>query len=172
LRPEKNYHRLMRAFSEASLGDDAKLIIVGDGPERENLEATALQIAANADSILPGAMASPEKIYGAFDVFSLSSDTEQAPLTILEAMAAGLPIVATDVGDIAQMVSSENKAFITSLGDERAYIDALSYLAQNPKARLVIGAANQAKVKAQYRSTMMVDAHRKLYRDIASSVPV
>ena len=81
-------------------------------------------------------------------------------------MASGLPIVATDVGDIGEMVASENKAFITPLGDDRAYLEALSHLVQNPDARRLIGTANRAKAKAEFQSSMMITAHQKLYHEI------
>lgn len=170
LRPEKNYQRLVTAFSEAQLGKDSQLKIVGDGPERNNLEAIALQISDNPNTIFTGATSTPETSYLGFDIFALSSDTEQAPLTVLEAMASGLPIVSTDVGDISEMVSNENRAFITPLGNDRAYIEAISHLAQNPEARSLIGAANRAKAKAQFQASMMVEAYRNLYQEILGPV--
>ena len=81
-------------------------------------------------------------------------------MTVMEAMAAGLPILATNVGDIASMVSDENRAFITPLGDDGAYRLAMQHLIQNPDARATLGAANRKKAREQFSLTSMVDAYR------------
>ncbi|MHA7872469.1 MAG: glycosyltransferase, partial [Hyphococcus sp.] len=171
LRPEKNYARLVRAFAEADRDGRAQLKIVGSGPERESLLACAKASPAKERTALPGPTKSPERCYHAFDIFALSSDTEQAPLVVMEAMAAGLPIVATNVGEIADMVSTENRAFITPIGDDDAYRDALSHLLQNPRARVVLGAANRKKAAANFGLAPMAAAHGKLFQAVLSTLP-
>ena len=166
LRLEKNYGRLINAFPSADRSGKAHLKIIGDGSERENLAALAKSSKARKRITLPGATPAPEKNYKEFDVFALSSDTEQAPLTVIEAMVSGLPVVATNVGDIAEMVSLENRAFITPPGDDGAYVDALSHLLQNPDARATIGAANRKKAKAEFGLEPMVERHRALYEKV------
>ncbi len=167
LRPEKNYLRLINAFLKTDFADKAKLTIVGEGPERDKLvEAIKKRDAAGRIS-LPGATQRPENYYSNFDVYAVSSDTEQAPLTIMEAMAAGLPIAATNVGDIASMVSDENRSFITPLGDENAFALALTHLIQNPDARSTLGAANRKKAKREYDAAKMIERHRVLYLSMA-----
>jgi glycosyltransferase involved in cell wall biosynthesis len=161
LRPEKNYERLISAFLAADRDGCARLEIVGAGPERARL-AAALQ--GDARVSLPGATASPADAYAHFDIFALSSDTEQAPLSVMEAMAAGLPIVATNVGDIAEMVSDENRPFVTPLGDDEAYAHALAQLLQNAGARAAIGGANRRRAKEAFSFDRMVAAHGDLYR--------
>jgi glycosyltransferase involved in cell wall biosynthesis len=89
LRAEKNHQRLIRCFEKASEGTDARLIIIGDGPERAALEAVAKAGGAGARISFPGATASPEVALASFDVFALASDTEQTPISLMEAMAAG-----------------------------------------------------------------------------------
>ena len=160
LRPEKNYHRLVDAFIGADLNDTARLEIIGDGPERLALVAYA---GDDARVKFPGATSLPENAYAQFDVFALSSDTEQAPLSLMEAMAAGLPIVATNVGDIADMVAPENQAYITPLGDDEAFSHALIQMVQNPSARAEIGAANRRKAKEAFSLERMTQCHRSLY---------
>ncbi len=164
LRAEKNYRRLITAFKAADSDARALLHIVGDGPERARLAA-----AADGDGriTLPGATSEPAKAYARFDIFALSSDTEQAPISLMEAMASGLPVVATNVGDIAKMVSPENLPFVTPPGDDEAYTHALAQMLQNPTARADIGAANRRKAKAAFPVERMVAAHRDLYRSMA-----
>lgn len=170
LRPEKNYRRLISAFPKADRSGKAHLKIIGDGPMRKSLAEAAKSSKARARISLPGSTQAPETVYRELDVFALSSDTEQAPLTVIEAMAAGLPIVATNVGEIANMVAPENLAFITPLGDEGAYVDALTHLLQNPDARAKLGAANRKKAKAEFDLKPMVEKHRALYRSLTGKV--
>ncbi len=164
LRPEKNYARLIGAFRAADKDRIARLEIFGGGPERERL----LSLAAGDERIsLPGPTDQPASAYARFDIFALSSDTEQAPISLMEAMAAGLPALAPNVGDIAAMVAPENLPYITAPGDDDAYAHALAQLLQDPSARAAIGAANKRKAKDAFSLERMVEAHRALYRSLA-----
>jgi len=163
LRPEKNFQRLIAAFAHAGRNAPARLTIVGEGPEREALAAHAEQSAAAGRVFLPGATSAPENSYAECDIFALSSDTEQAPMALAEAMAAGLPVVATDVGDVADMVAQENRAFITPLGDEEAYALALGRLMRDASARMRMGEANRRKAEKEFGLDKMVARHRALY---------
>ncbi len=167
LRPEKNYLRLIAAFLKADPDQKAKLTIVGEGPQRPAL-AAAIKHASATDRIsLPGATQAPEQYYSNFDAYAVSSDTEQAPLTMMEAMAAGLPVASTNVGDVAAIVADENRAFITPLGDENAFALALAHLIQNSDARSTLGAANRRKAKKEYDVAKMIERHRVLYLSVA-----
>ena len=147
LRPEKNLGRLLRAF--ALVDAPCRLAVVGDGAERRPLEALAatLGIAARVDFL--GHRADPARLYRGFDIFALSSDTEQMPLTVLEAMAAGLPVAATDVGDVAAMLAPENLPCVTA-PDPAALAAALTALVTRPTLRLALGAANRARAERDY----------------------
>lgn len=164
LRPEKNYGRLIKAFIAADRDHRGLLELVGGGPERARLAAIA---DADARVTLLGATPTPADAYARFDVFALSSDTEQAPISLMEAMAAGLPVVATNVGEIADMVAGENLPFITPLGDDEAYAHALAQLLQNPTARAEIGAANRRKAKDTFSLEQMVSQYRALFASMA-----
>ncbi len=163
LRPEKNHLRLINAFITADRDKRASLTIVGDGPMREMLIGS-IKVSNVEDRIfLPGATATPEDAYRNFDIFALSSDTEQAPLSMMEAMAAGLPVVAPNIGDIATMISDENRALITPAGDDDAFVYALAQLIQNPTERAQLGAANRAKARKAFALEPMIEEHRALY---------
>jgi glycosyltransferase involved in cell wall biosynthesis len=121
-------------------------VIVGDGACRAELEglARALGIADRVDfaghsDAIPAHLAR-------FDIFALSSDTEQMPIVVLEAMASGIPVVATDVGDIRLMVAEENAPFIGSATPD-ALAASLACLVDDPGLRLRLGAANRAKAE-------------------------
>ncbi len=107
LRPEKNISRLLRAF--AKLPENAVLVLVGEGPERPAIEAEIAALGIGARVILLGLRADVASLMPLFDVISLSSDTEQMPIALLEGMAAALPIATVEVGDVRTMLSSENQ---------------------------------------------------------------
>jgi glycosyltransferase involved in cell wall biosynthesis len=122
LRPEKNLGRLIRAFAALRADRPARLVIVGDGAERPGLEALADQLSVRADVLFAGHSTVPERWLAAFDLFALSSDTEQMPLSLLEAMAAGLPCVCTNVGDVRAMLP---EGHIVTAAEDGAFAEGL-----------------------------------------------
>ena len=161
LRPVKNLPRLVRAF--AQLPEEWQLVILGDGPERESIRAEAMACGVVHRVHLPGFVAEPSKAVGLFDLFALSSDSEQFPISVVEAMAAGLAVASPAVGDVAQMVSGENRPFVTPPGDEAALAAALATLAADDVLRQRVGAANRVHAKAHYDEKAMICAYREVY---------
>ncbi|MBI1364746.1 MAG: glycosyltransferase [Alphaproteobacteria bacterium] len=160
LRPEKNFARLITAFENAG-ACRARLVIYGDGPERSDLERRAA--GRGERIILAGATDRPEAAYLTFDLFALSSDTEQAPLSVMEAMASGLAIAAPDIGDIRDMVSQENREYITPAGDMAGLASALARLIGDPGLRRRLGAANAARARELFALEPMIDKHEALF---------
>ena len=158
LRPEKNLGRLLEAFALLRAHMPVRLVIVGEGGERAALEARAAALGVGGAVLFAGHSAAPERWMARFDVFALSSDTEQMPLSVLEAMAAGLPVVATDVGDVRLMVSAENLPFIVAR-DAAAMAAALRRAVSTGAAP---GAANQARARAEFDQAAMVGRYRAL----------
>jgi len=167
LRPVKNLPRLVRAFA-AMDRKDAVLVIVGEGPDRERILAEAQARGAADRVILPGFLADPARYIGRFDIFALSSDSEQFPISLLEAMAAGLPAVATSVGDIPHMVAAENQPFILPPEDEAAFTAALDRLAADPVLRAAVGAANRVRAVSEYDERAMIARYARLYGEAIS----
>ena len=155
LRPEKNIGRLLRAFAALRAVRPARLVIVGDGPERAGLEALAATLGVAGDTQFAGHSTVSERWLAGFDVFALSSDTEQMPLSLLEAMARGLPAVCTDVGDVRAMLAAENAPFVTAV-DDRAFTAGLASVVSVDRA--AIGAANAGKARAAYGQGQMFAA--------------
>jgi glycosyltransferase involved in cell wall biosynthesis len=161
LRPVKNLPRLVRAF--AGLPEAWQLVILGEGPEREAIRAEAIRLEVGHRVHLPGFVAEPAKAVGLFDLFALSSDSEQVPISVVEAMAAGLAVVSPDVGDIAGRVADPNRPFVTPAGDEAALAAALEKLATEDTLRRRIGEANRQLARAQYDEKAMIAAYREVY---------
>lgn len=160
LRPEKNLARLLDAF--ARLPGRPMLVIAGDGPERAHLERRAQSLGVAGRVGFLGHVARPETVLAGLDVFAASSDTEQMPYGIIEAMAAGLPVAATDVGDIAAMVAPDNRRFVGPR-DARALAASLAELLAAPALRARLGQANRAKALAEFDLSRMVAAWDALF---------
>lgn len=162
LRREKNPARLARAFAAAAPAS-AYLVFVGDGPEREALVRTAAEGGFEGRVRFAGHRPDPLEAYQAFDVFALCSDTEQMPISVLEAMGVGIPVLSTDVGDVKSMVAPPNAPFVTPLSDEPAFAEALARLAADAGLRARLGEANRARCVSHYSLEQQNNAYRDLY---------
>ena len=161
LRKVKNLPALVRAC--AGLPEPWQLVVAGEGPEREAIVAEAAACGFEHRVLLPGFVAAPARAVGLFDIFALSSHSEQFPISVVEAMAAGLPVAAPRVGDVAAMVASENGPFLCAPGDEAGLAAAIAALAADAALRRRIGAANRAKAVADYDEARMIERYRALY---------
>jgi glycosyltransferase involved in cell wall biosynthesis len=162
LRREKNFKRLIRCFSAASEGRSARLVIYGEGPERPALERARAASPAGDRIFLPGATFRPEEALAEFDIFALSSDTEQTPISLMEAMAAGLPSIATDVGDVRLMVGDEGAEFIIAPDNDQAYAARLGDLIDDAGLRARLGEAARKRAPI-FDQSAMIAAFRALY---------
>jgi len=163
LRPEKNLARLIRAFARIPAGAPLRLVLAGDGPERPALEALVRSLNLSKRVLFLGPVREPQRALALFDIFALSSDTEQMPMTVLEAMAMGLPIASVDVGDVKLMVAPGNRAFVIPRGDEAALASALAALAFDETRRRDLGRLNRAQVRMNFPWQRMVDTYTRLY---------
>jgi glycosyltransferase involved in cell wall biosynthesis len=161
LRPVKDLPMLIRAV--AGVNARFKLVILGEGPERQNILDAAEAMAIEDQVILPGFLAEPHRYMGLFDIFALSSRSEQAPISVIEAMAAGLPVVSTRVGDIPVMVSPENEPFLAPRHHEVDLRDRIDTLARNPESMHYIGQQNRARARALFDEAAMIASYARLY---------
>ena len=161
LRTVKNLPRLVRAVAAA--GPNVRLAIAGEGPERENIMAEASRLGIADRVMMPGFLRDPARYIRLFDIFALSSDSEQYPISLVEAMASELPVVSTDVGDVRHIVAPENLPFIVSRNDEAGMADAIRNLATDAKLRRTVGDANRWLATSQYDEETMLARYRQLY---------
>jgi L-malate glycosyltransferase len=161
LRTSKNLPRLVRAVAAA--GPNVRLAIVGDGPERDAIMAEAERLGISDRMMMPGFLRDPARYIRLFDIFALSSDSEQYPISLLEAMTSALPVVSTDVGDVKNIVARENRPFIIPRTDEASLAQAISELANDAGLREKIGSANRNLACALYDEETMFVRYRQLY---------
>lgn len=164
LRPVKNIPRLVRAV--AAHKDRLQLVVVGEGPERDAILAQAAALGLD-DIHMAGFMDRPWRFVGLFDMFALSSDSEQFPISLVEAMAAGVPAASMNVGDVVNMVAPENRPFVVT--DEQQLADALGTLAGDADLRARLGSANRLRATRDYAEADMVNAYARLYGEALAS---
>ena len=162
LRPEKNVGRLLRAFAGLTEGTACSLLIAGTGEQSAMLEALTRELGIAGRARFLGHVEDVPAALRAMDIFALSSDTEQMPNSLLQAMAAGRPVAAVDVGDVARIVATENRSLVVPRDEEGALTGALETLVSNPERRQTLGAANQARARDQYSLDGMIAAYAAL----------
>ena len=161
LRQVKNLPALVRAF--AALSEPWQLVILGEGPEREAIRKEAERLDLLDRVHLPGFIDDPSKVVALFDIFALSSHSEQMPISLVEAMAASVPVASPDVGDVAAMLSAENREIVVPAGDEDALAKVLVRLAGDEALRRQLGEANRARAERSFDEDKMIAAYRALY---------
>jgi glycosyltransferase involved in cell wall biosynthesis len=161
LREVKDLPLLVRAVGGIAV--KVRLVIVGEGPERETILDAAEAMGIDDRVHLPGFLAEPYRYMGLFDIFALSSRSEQQPISVMEAMATGLAVVAPPVGDIMAMVADENHPYMGIDRHEVHLRDRLQTLAVDADARRRVGEANLAKARAEFDEAKMIAAYKALY---------
>jgi glycosyltransferase involved in cell wall biosynthesis len=158
---DKHPELLLRAALPL-LGPGARLLFVGDGPLAPALQAIAAQHPAGRYVSFLGVRHDVPHVLTAFDVFALSSRTEGLPLALLEAMAAGLPIVATAVGGVPDVVRDGFSARLVPSADEAALRAALEQLRDDPLVAAAMGRHAQQESR-RFSAATMTSRYLDLY---------
>ena len=151
---------------------DCRLAIAGAGPQEVELQHQIEQLGLSGVVRLLGNRGDVAELLAECDVFALSSIAEGMPVTLLEAMAAGLPVVATDVGGIASVVHDGITGTLVPAGDPRALACALNTYVMNGNLRRQHGEAGRARVAAQFSLSAMVSAYAALYDELLTDLQV
>ena len=160
---EKGLDVLLQAWAEAGL-EGARLVLVGDGPERDALEALAEKLEIRDGVQFAGMQDELARYYAAADVFVMPSRTEGLPMALLEAGMAGRPVVVSDVGDMPGIVRESGGGWIVPAGDVQALVAALQAAAQaGDDALRRMGTALRGLVGRQYSAGAMAAAYGEVY---------
>jgi glycosyltransferase involved in cell wall biosynthesis len=143
---------------------DACAVLVGDGPLRSRLQQRAEQLGVSATVRFLGARPEVAPVLEPIDIVVHPSDEEGSSNAILEAMAAGKPVVATAVGGSVELVEHEQTGLLVAPHDANALAAAIGRLIENPEQAAAFGAAGHRRIEAQYDVDRMVAAHQDLYR--------
>jgi glycosyltransferase involved in cell wall biosynthesis len=149
-------------------GVDACLCMVGDGPDRAQLERRAHELGIVKDTLFLGYQEDVAPFYAAFDALVLPSSNEGTPVSAIEALAAGRPVVATRVGGVPDVVEEGEDGFLVELGATDELADRLAQLARDPALRERMGAAGRQRVLPRYAVERLVDDVDRLYRSLLS----
>ena len=166
LRSEKNHSMLVRAAAQLqSKHPTAHWIIVGDGPERQTIEGLAKELGIEDRIHLLGTRYDTPEILAALDVFTLCSLNEASPVSILEALACGVPVVATDVGSVSETVLHEETGLLIASEDTDGMVESIGRLLDDGPLRQTMGIAGRNLVVETGSLTSMVAG----YQDLATT---
>lgn len=166
----KNTDSVVQALRQLiERGLDAYAVLVGDGPDRDHLERYAHDLGVIKRCLFLGYQEDVARFYDAMDVLLLPSINEGTPVSVIEALAAGRPAVATRVGGIPDVIRDGVDGFLVDLGDADALADRLADLAADPIRRAEMGASGRARVFERYAVERLVDDVDELYRSLLAS---
>lgn len=162
IRKEKNIVRLVRAFAAVKSSADLRLLIVGDGPELDAVKSLVNDLGLTERVIFTGYQKKPTELLEQFDLFALSSDTEQLPIAMLEAMAAGLPVIATEVGDVLSIFANSPQAFTAKVTDAD-FTAVLQRAIESREQWPAIGANNRLIIADNFQVAIMQARWQQLF---------
>lgn len=169
LQAVKDQLNLVRAFARLAASrrpefDGLRLMIAGDGPMRTAVESAIVEGGIGDRVWLAGERSDVPDVMRALDLFVLPSKAEGISNTILEAMASGLPVVATDVGGNAELVAQGRTGMLVPAADDAALADAIASYALDPALRQMHGNAGRERVEREFSLDGMVERYRALYQ--------
>lgn len=164
LHPQKNLSLLLEAWPSVSDRTGANLVLVGDGPEREALEAETRDRRIVDSVWFAGAVADPAEMLRGADIFALPSVAEGMSNSLLEAMATGLPCLASEIGGNTDLIENGVTGVLVPPGDVRAWIAALIRALEDREGSRQMGLAARARIEAEFSLPVVVDRYVELYR--------
>jgi glycosyltransferase involved in cell wall biosynthesis len=164
---QKGFDYLLRAVRElCGIFRELKVVIVGEGPDRKLIEDMIRQYSLESNVILAGQQADMPGVYAAMDIFVLPSLSEGLPMTILEAMAASKPAIATRVGAVPSVIKHGETGLLVDPRDVDGLRDALARLLSQPDLCRRMGDAGHDWVSRNYTSEAMALKYRQMYDEV------
>ena len=140
--------------------------IVGDGPDRQQLERLAKGLAIGSNVVFTGPRSDMPSVYASLDIFVLASLDEGMPMAVLEALASGRPVIATEVGAVPKLVVSGETGILVRAADAAGLTQALLSLIRAPDLRRRLGRNGKALVQEQFSSGIMSRKYSQIYEDL------
>jgi glycosyltransferase involved in cell wall biosynthesis len=144
----------------------ARLLLVGEGPQRQVLEQLAVRLGIGREVFFAGYQEQPERYLASMDVFALTSRSEGLPLAILEAWAAGLPVVASSVGGLPELIAHGQTGILFPSGQAGALASALEKIWTDPDLARRLAEAGRRLVRDRYDVSVMARAYQDHYLDL------
>jgi len=148
------------------LQGDVALLLVGDGPERESLQQFARDIHVEERVRFLRARDDVPRLLSGLDVFWLASEFEGQSNSLMEALASGLPVVASDIPPNRELVSHGETGYLVPVGDRAAFAQFAEKLLLDPALARQLGSAARQRMQADFRVPKMIDAYARLYREV------
>jgi len=165
-RPVKNVEMVVRIFAAVHERMDARLVMVGDGPEKPRAEQLARTLGVAKHVLFLGNQEVMEELLPLADVFLLPSSTESFGLVALEAMSAGVPVVASNVGGLPELVESGQTGFLVPPDDLAAHVRAVLKILGDAPLRRRFGAAGRKVARERFDVDRVVERYRKVYEGL------
>jgi sugar transferase (PEP-CTERM/EpsH1 system associated) len=162
----KNYRLLLQAVVRLPQGMRWRLVLIGEGPERDELERTAEQLGVGARVSFLGHREDVAELLGDLDLFVLPSISEGMSNTLLEAMAAGVAVIASDVGGNREIIESGRSGLLFAPGDPQAAAQAIQQLAADAQLRGRLASAGLQRATTTFGLRAMLSAYEDLYRSV------
>jgi glycosyltransferase involved in cell wall biosynthesis len=173
LHPVKDHTTLLRGFAAvAAARPDVDLLLAGDGPLRPDLERLTAELGITGRVRFLGVRSDVPALLQASDLFALTSVSEAASLTLLEAMASGLAVVVTNVGGNPEIVRDRVEGLLVPRGDAAATTAAFLQLLDDPPKAAAMGAAGRARVEDRYQLQNTIDAYFALYQRVLGRIRI
>jgi glycosyltransferase involved in cell wall biosynthesis len=168
--PIKN-HRLFldAALHVADQNPRVRFVIVGDGPLRPEMERYAYELGIANRVIFTGWRRDLQRIYADLDVLAVSSINEGTPVSAIEAMAAGRPVVATCVGGMPDLITEGEAGYLVPAEDAKALATAVASLLKDPKASRQMGQRARAVVKERFAAQRLITDMERLYQELVGN---
>jgi glycosyltransferase involved in cell wall biosynthesis len=149
-----------------------KFAIVGDGPDRGKLQQMAKDLGIENHVCFTGARSDMPNVYASLDVFALASVSEGLPMALLEAMASGVPVVATEVGAVPKVILPGKTGMLVRPGDAAELAQAIACLLRDPALRERLAEIGKQEIRGQFSSQVMTQNYCRVYEEIGYRLQV
>jgi N-acetyl-alpha-D-glucosaminyl L-malate synthase BshA len=165
-RPLKRVGDVLRIFARVRTEMPAKLLLIGQGPDRIFAQRLAKDLGVEADVHFLGEQEFPERLYACADLFLLPSEQESFGLSALEAMSCGVPVIATRVGGLPELIEDGKTGFLFPVGDVEGMAQAALRLLRDPELRHAMARDARRIACEKYDQERVVDLYEELYREL------